>query len=108
MSGGSFNYAHSKLYELDSWADMLDDMAERCRNWSASDSANMKYVDGVDVPSTIEDRASILVRAMLLEKASKRLRGAIDEVKTLEQVMHDVEWVASSDYGVDSLMGPLK
>jgi hypothetical protein len=108
MSGGSHDYAYSKLYKLDEWVGTLESMATECREWAASDRAATKYVNGEHVPTTVEDRACILVRGMLLEKAAERLKRAIDEVKSLEQIMHDVEWVASGDYGVDALMGPLK
>jgi hypothetical protein len=107
MSGGSYDYAYSKLDELDRWVDTLEAMAVRCREWAASDRAATKYVDGAHSPSTLEDRARIHVRGMLLEKAAGRLKRAVDEVKSLERIMHDVEWVASGDYGIDDLMGPL-
>ena len=108
MSGGSFNYAYQKVYELDQWVATLKDMADHCRDWAASDRAETRRVNGVDVPTTLEDRAAILVRGMLLERAAEKLRMAIVEVRALENVMHDVEWVASGDYAVDGLMGPLK
>ena len=97
MSGGSYNYAYSKLDKLFSWASTLESMADDCKKWAVSDDA-----------STFEDRARIMVRALLLEKAAKRLRGAITEVATLADIMHDVEWVASGDYGIDRLMKPLE
>ena len=106
MSGGSFDYAYSKLDELNRWPAILRDMATHCRDWSADERAGRKWDSETrkDIPTSLQERASILVRAMLLENAATRLQGAIDEVKRLEDVMHDVEWVASGDYGLDSLM----
>jgi hypothetical protein len=110
MSGGSFDYAYTRLDELDRWSLILADMASRCREWAASDKADTKYDRELkkNVPTTMDDRAHVLVRAMLLDKAAGRLRRAVDEVKMLKDLMHDVEWVVSGDYGVDRLMGPLK
>jgi hypothetical protein len=99
MSGGSYDYAYSKLYELDRWVQTLEEMAESCKSHASSDSSDIRSLD---------DRASILVRSLLLEQAAKRLKDAIDNVHSLEKVMHDVEWVDSGDYGVNALVGPLK
>lgn len=115
MSGGSYDYAYLKLDdELGRWPSILEAMADDCRKWASSVRAATKWVTepgasrAEHVPTTLEDRAAILVRAMLLDAAAKRLREAIAKVRELEDVMHDVEWVASGDYGVDALMGQLK
>lgn len=101
MSGGSFDYAYSKIDELCDWVGTLNEMASRCRDWASSVRANTKHVNGIDVATTLEDRACILVRAMLLERAAERLRLAIAEVQALEDVMHDVEWVAYGSSGAE-------
>jgi len=107
MSGGSYDYAYRKIEDLDRWPETLNHMARQCRAWSVSERASKKYVDGAYAPTTLEDRARVLVRAELLARAAVRLQRAIDEVKQLEVIMHDVEWVESGDYGVDALMKPL-
>ena len=47
------------------------------------------------------------MRAVLLDRAAAKLRAAIVDVRAPEQVMHDVEWVASGDHSMDILMVPL-
>ena len=110
MSGGSYDYAYAKLDELRRWPSILSSMASRCREWAASEQAATRYDRSLrkDVPSTLEDRACIMVRALLLDRAASRLGAVIAEVEGLEDIMHDVEWVASGDSGVDSLMGRLE
>jgi len=110
MSGGSYDYAYSKIDELSGWASTLESMAAQCREWSASERASKKWDEGMknEVPTTLEDRARIMVRAELLQRAATRLRRVSDDVNALKDIMHDVEWTASGDYGVDSLMTPLK
>ena len=104
MSGGSYNYAYSKIDELRGWCATLGGMAAECRGWAADPDCT-RYVGGKDVPLTLEDRAAILVRGLLLERAAERLRVAVAEVSALSEVMHDVEWIASGDYGIDRLTG---
>lgn len=110
MSGGFYEYAYRRLDELDRWVALLENMAARCRAWAGSDRAQTKSVKRADapiydvVPATAWDRAHITERAVLLEGAARKLQAAIVDVQALEGVMHDVEWVASGDYGVDSLM----
>ena len=99
VSGGSY----------ERWASTLERMAASCREWAASDRANHRYDDAskTHVPTTIPERAQIVVRAVLLERVAARLRGAILEIQALEGVMHDVEWVASGDMDVHDLMEPI-
>ena len=110
MSGGSYNYAYQDLDELDRWYETLKHMAERCKAWAVSDDASKKFdrETKTHVASTMEDRARIMVRGMLLERAADRLKRVIAEIKMLKAIMHDVEWVASGDYGIDDLMTPLE
>jgi hypothetical protein len=108
MSGGSYNYLHSKIDELDRWVSSLRHMAKRCREWASRDDDYVsKYVDGKRVRPSLEERACILVRALLLERAADNLQKSVREIEALEGILHDVEWVASGDYGVEQLMGKL-
>jgi hypothetical protein len=106
MSGGSYDYAYSKIDELRGWWGTLDAMAKDCRGWAA-DPDLKQFVDGTWAPLALEDRAAILVRGLLLERAAERLRAAIAEVSALRDVIHDVEWIVSGDYTVDRLTGKL-
>jgi len=110
MSGGSYNYLYQQIDDLErTWPENLEHMARRCREWARFPELK-KYVSAEkkEIPATLEDRAHIMARAMMLEAAAARLRRAIEAIKPLAGVMHDIEWVASCDYGVDALMGPVK
>lgn len=120
MSGGSYDYAYTKIREgLNSWPATLEDMAKRCREYAA-DTPTKSVVKAIqdpnrdpkwgkeyeDVPLTLEDRARIMVKALRLERAAKKIREAADAVDDeLEKIMHDVEWVESGDYGPAQLIG---
>jgi hypothetical protein len=105
MSGGSYDYAYSKLDELDRWVNLLGDMARRCKEWAASDEAGTKWdtQTKTDVP-TSTDRALLFEHGKLLENAAKHLETAVAKVHILRALMQAVEWVASGDYGIDALM----
>lgn len=111
MSGGSYGYAYSHLDELEMWVGTLQNMAKDCRQWSTN--THTKYVRALPlieankVPVTLEDRAMILVRALLLERGAERLRLAVEEVKALRGIMEEVEYLASGDSLVDDLMTKL-
>lgn len=107
MSGGSYDYAYRKIEDLDRWPETLTDMARECRARAMSARTRWVSKEQSHAPVTLEDRARVLVRAELLERAAVQLKRAIDEVKQLEGIMHDVEWVTSGDYGVEILMRPL-
>lgn len=109
MSGGSYNYLYSKIDELYRWVDQLTDMANNCREWASSEQSAEKWNVELraNVPTTLEDRARIVARGLLLERAAARLKHAVDEVSSLKQIMHDIEWVDSGDYGAEDLMKPL-
>jgi hypothetical protein len=98
MSGGSYDYAYSKINELSSWVRTLELMAQACRTWSEGEPNSREGA------FSLEERSSLVVRALLLENGAKRLRNAIEYIYGLEKIMHDVEWTASGDYSVESLL----
>jgi hypothetical protein len=109
MSGGSYNYAYSKIGELRGWASTLQSMADDCRERAASpglQATRRVGAEWVDHPATMVDRATIMVKALLLESAARRLGAVAEDVQKLEGVMHDVEWVCSGDYGPGHLALP--
>lgn len=101
MSGGSYDYAFQKIDDVKGFAATLDDMADRCRKWAAE--TETKWEGGKDVPITLEERARIMVAALRLEHVAKQVRTAHAALETVSDLMRDVEWIASGDYGVDTL-----
>jgi hypothetical protein len=101
MSGGSYNYAYSRIDELAHWAKTLEDMASDCRSYVA----NTKTVHaGVDErhcvkhrPADDIDRAGWTAHAERLEAAAKKVREAAAAVEALADLMKGVEWVESGD-----------
>lgn len=109
MSGGSYDYAYSKIDELSSWASTLDSMAAECRKWATETETKDVYDRETrthtarNVPLTIEDRARIMVGAIRLENAAKKARAAYDALVEVKELMRDVEWISSCDTSVDTV-----
>jgi hypothetical protein len=106
MSGGRYDYAYEKVGDdLARWVSTLRSMATRIRGWSV-DNVRTIYDPKInkDRPMTIEDRARCLVHALMLERAATDLETAAQKVTALTETMHAVEWIASGDWGLDSLL----
>jgi hypothetical protein len=103
MSGGSYNYAYSKIDELRNWVSTLRNMAERVRGWASCDYGVYVKTSGKQRPITLEERARVLVHALLLDSAASRLEKAVEGVEELETTMQAVEWIASGDSSIDVL-----
>ena len=101
MSGGSYNYAYSHVLEdVGRHASNLRSMADRCRRVATEADPG--------APPTTEQRVWALLRALRLDLAATALEKASSLIAPLREVMRDVEWVESGDYGTSSLCKPFK
>ena len=104
MSGGSYDYAYSRIDQHGRWASILDDMAGRIRRWAGEKASYYDYNAKKELPVTDEIRGRLVREAIRLEDAADEVRRAHDALKGVEDLMHDVEWIASGDSSIGALL----
>ncbi len=103
MSGGSYDYAYSKIDELERWASVLESMAERCEAWGVQ---GFTIFDPTRRAATEIERSMVAYKGARLRQVAYEVREAARRVRDLEDLMQAVEWAASGDSGPDSLLDP--
>jgi hypothetical protein len=106
MSGSSYNYLYRRAAdEVGYIGSELHDMGDRLLEASKDDSLERwseKYTKRV--PLTEEDRKNLREKADLFHRVSGELLATMAKIAMLEDLMHDVEWWRSGDFGIGEVI----
>ncbi len=111
MSGGSYDYAYSRLEDHGRWESLLTGMATRMRTWAMDPDAT-KFVKTIPDggvqrlmdPLDTGDRAKLMRSAHRLDLLAREIAATHKKLVAMTDILHDVEWVASGDSDLGQLV----